>query len=36
MNKINGSFQMFGGKMFYVIEGPGIYKRVPAWNVSKR
>lgn len=32
--KINGSFQTFGGRTFYVIEGPGVYRRIPAWAKS--
>ena len=28
--QINGSFQIIQGRRFYVIEGPGIYRRIPA------
>ena len=30
-NKINGEVQIINNKPWYVIQGPGIYKRIPLW-----
>jgi hypothetical protein len=29
MMKINGQFEIWAGKLFYVIRGPNVYKRIP-------
>lgn len=29
MNKINGEFREFGGRRYYVITGPNVFRRIP-------
>jgi hypothetical protein len=29
MEKINGAFETWGGRTWYVIQGRGIYRRIP-------
>lgn len=29
MNKINGDFEVWGGRTYYVIRGLNVYRRIP-------